>query len=661
MKVTAHFLTDLLLASSTKQQESLAAFFAINGVVQQMDDVPSCFSIQDFLGGFLQVFLGIPYASPPVGDLRFRPPEDAQPWSGTLDATQLGPACLQSPTDLPDGINRMSEDCLYLNVYTPNRAGNSSRSLPVMVYIHHGSLQSGASGANDMKNLAAYGQVVVVEINYRLGPLGFLSTLDVNAPGNLGFLDMTKGLQWIRHNIRDFGGDPSCITLFGHGAGGLAVSYLLLSPLTTGLFHRAISSSGNALVPGFIAKPGDHYSDPLSASRQLAKALDCPTDNNVKMVDCLRTKPAESLLDAPAPKPKHGVKFPPVVDGNFLQEPPQDTFLKGNYMKVPYIVGLTSQEAGAELANLLGNGYGIDTGTYHKMVRNYISSHFRYNPSQIVDVTSYSYRDFTHPNDPAALREGFTDLVQDHKWLAPTYQLADLHSSRADTFLYIYSYPPSFSQNRPWIGASHLDDLLYLLGDPVGKNPTHQYNEEDKQLSFSLMTYWTNFAHSGNPNRGPHRILSWPNYTATDTEFMNFTADKSGRIGRSYRRQQTAFWSKTALKMQSEEWCNIDKESPPPVSNTTTARPTTTQSTAQCNEVTQDILAMNLTAEEIITAFYVSFALLFIEAFLILGLLYKLYIQQKKVRKLQDPLVLSNMFEVPFKGATNKNSHLTKF
>ncbi|GCB68184.1 hypothetical protein scyTo_0000838 [Scyliorhinus torazame] len=625
------------------------------------------FTVQDFLGGFLHVFLQIPYASPPVGHLRFKPPEDAKPWSGTLDATELGPACPQSPTKLPDKINRTNEDCLYLNVYAPIRAGNSSRSLPVMVYFHHGSLQSGAAGAYDMKNLAAYGQVVVIEFNYRLGPLGFLSTLDMNAPGNLGFLDMTKGLQWIKHNIQNFGGDPSSVTLFGHGAGGLAVGYLQLSPLTRGLFHRAISSSGNALVPGFIAKPGGYYSDPLLASQELAKALDCPTDRNAKLVECLQTKPVESLLDAPVPTPKYGPTFPPVIDGVFLQELPQESLLKGNYMKVPYIIGLTNDEAGVQLADLLGNGDGIAIETYHKLVLDYADSRFQYNPSQIADIVSYSYRDFTCPNDPAALRDGFKNLVQDHAWLTPSYQLADQHSSRAETFLYIYSHPSSFSQNPPWIGASHLDDLLYLLGDPVTKNSTHQYDEAEKQLSFSLMAYWTNFAHSGNPNRGPHRILSWPNYTASGTAFMNFTADRSSWISRSYRRQQTAFWSKTVPEMQSEEWCNKQKEPPSPVNNMTTARPTSTparptstQTTVECNGETQDILSMKLTPKEIATAFYVSFAFLFIQAFLILGLVYKLHMQQKKVKKLQDPLVLSKMFEVPFKRVTDENAH-TKF
>ncbi|XP_032872527.1 carboxylesterase 5A-like [Amblyraja radiata] len=519
-----------------------------------------------------------------------------------------------------------------------------------MVYIHHGSLRCGAAGAYDMKNLAAYGQVVVVDFNYRLGPLGFLTTLDVNAPGNLGFLDMSKGLQWIRDNIQSFGGDPTCVTLFGHGAGGLAVNYLLLSPLTRGLFHRAISSSGNALVTGSLAKRNENYSDPLVATQELAKALGCPTDNNLKMVDCLRTKPVESLLDAPVP----GIKFAPVIDGVFLQEPPWDSLLKGNYMKIPYIIGFTNDEEGAELANLLGNDNGITTETYHKMMLEYSSAHFRYNPDQMADVIDYSYRDFNHPNDPKALRDGFRDLVQDHKWLAPSYQLADQHSTRADTFLYIYSHPASSSRTSPWIGASHLDDLLYLFGDPVAKNPTQEYNETEKQISFSLMAYWTNFAHNGNPNKGPHRIPKWPKYTSTNREFVNVTTDGSDWTGNSYRSQQTAFWNRIALKIQSKDWCNKNGEKHLPVNITTTARPTTTQSPELCNEVTQDILSMKLTAEEIITAFYVSFALLFIEAFLSLGLLYKLYMQWSKLRKLQRLLTPS---EVSLKGITDENTH----
>uniref|UniRef100_A0A4W3K009 Carboxylesterase type B domain-containing protein n=1 Tax=Callorhinchus milii TaxID=7868 RepID=A0A4W3K009_CALMI len=124
-------------------------------------------------------------------------------------------------------------------------------------------------------------------------------------------------------------------------------------------------------------------------------------------------------------------------------------------------------------------------------------SSYRNNLAQIADVVTYFYRDFTDPNNPATLRDGFRLLVQDHKWLAPSYQLADLHSNRTNTFLYIYSHRPSFSQEPPWVGASHLDDLLYLLGDPVARTPSHQYTQEEKQLSFSLMAYWTNFAHTG--------------------------------------------------------------------------------------------------------------------------------------------------------------------
>uniref|UniRef100_A0A4W3JYK0 Carboxylesterase type B domain-containing protein n=1 Tax=Callorhinchus milii TaxID=7868 RepID=A0A4W3JYK0_CALMI len=220
-------------------------------------------------------------------------------------------------------------------------------------------------------------QIVAVEFSYRLGLFGFLSTLDEHAPGNVGFLDMTKGLQWIKENIQYFGGDPNNVTFFGHGAGGLAVNYLLLSPLTKGLLHRAISSSGNALVPESATEQGIMYSDPLSTGKELAKRLGCPTDNNKNIVNCLQAKPMETLLNATMPKPKYGLTFLPVIDGAFLPESPREMLLKGKYMKVPYIIGLTSDEAGANLGDLLSNAYGIDTESYHNLILDYVSNHFR--------------------------------------------------------------------------------------------------------------------------------------------------------------------------------------------------------------------------------------------------------------------------------------------
>ncbi|NXY84530.1 SASB hydrolase, partial [Alcedo cyanopectus] len=204
----------------------------------------------------VNVFLGIPFAKPPVGPLRFSEPQPPEPWKGVRDATSYPPMCLQDKvqgqfiSDLTDNrkekvLLQVSEDCLYLNVYTPSSTENEK--LPVFVWIHGGGLVLGAASSYDGSALAAFDNVVVVTIQYRLGIVGYFSTGDKHARGNWGYLDQVAALQWIQENIIHFGGDPLSVTIAGESAGGVSVSALVLSPLAKGLFHKAISESGTAV------------------------------------------------------------------------------------------------------------------------------------------------------------------------------------------------------------------------------------------------------------------------------------------------------------------------------------------------------------------------------------------------------------------------------
>ncbi|NXG65399.1 SASB hydrolase, partial [Hemiprocne comata] len=205
----------------------------------------------------VNVFLGLPFAKPPVGPLRFSEPQPPLPWKGVRDATSYPPMCLQDKVQgqlFSDIITnrkekvplQVSEDCLYLNVYTPISTAKEE-TLPVFVWIHGGGLVSGAASSYDGSALAAFDNVVVVTIQYRLGILGYFSTHDKHARGNWGYLDQVAALQWVQENIRHFGGDPGSVTIAGESAGGISVSALVLSPLAKGLFHRAISESGTAV------------------------------------------------------------------------------------------------------------------------------------------------------------------------------------------------------------------------------------------------------------------------------------------------------------------------------------------------------------------------------------------------------------------------------
>nr|CAD7607963.1 unnamed protein product [Timema genevievae] len=243
-------------------------------------------------------FQRIPFAKPPVGDLRFKmlsaqPPEN---WSGVRDATKEAPICPQRNIYMGDKNVKGQEDCLYLNVYTPQLPGDgsSSRNLPVLFWIHGGGWLSGGGTLGFYSPAFLMDKdIVLVSINYRLGPLGFLSTGDEVSPGNIGLKDQVTALRWVRDNIARFGGDPGSVTIFGESAGGASVHYHMISPLSRGLFHRAISQSGTALCP-FAYAPGGTSKH---QAEKLAVLLDCPTNSSEALVSCLRKKEASEIIE----------------------------------------------------------------------------------------------------------------------------------------------------------------------------------------------------------------------------------------------------------------------------------------------------------------------------------------------------------------------------
>lgn len=210
----------------------------------------------------VDAFFGVPFAKPPVGPLRFKDPEPPEPWSSVRDASCHPPMCLQKITSIQHVRHYLkgnfhfppiSEDCLYLNVFTPSDRDNNSH-LPVMVFIHGGGLVTGGASLFEGSALSVYEDVVVVTVQYRLGILGFFSKGDEKVPGNFGVLDQVAALRWVQENIRNFDGDPGSVTIFGQSAGALTVSVLVMSPMSKGLFHRAIAESGVPLLPGICSK-----------------------------------------------------------------------------------------------------------------------------------------------------------------------------------------------------------------------------------------------------------------------------------------------------------------------------------------------------------------------------------------------------------------------
>ncbi len=330
------------------------------------------------------VFRGVPYAAPPVGDLRWKPPQPVQSWSKPRACTSFGPSCPQPGQGGSFYIDVLAvgstdEDCLYLNVWSP--AESSDERLPVMVWIHGGSFEtgSGSMAIYDGRNLAARG-VVVVTINYRLGPFGFLAhpSLSAESPhgvsGNYGLLDQIAALEWIQRNIAGFGGDPGNVTVFGESAGAISILDLLVSPLASGLFHRAISQSGILLDDGFGVSTTGTLEQGESAGEAFAARLGVSDSSDA--LARLRTKTADELLaamTAVAPGTallEQGLVWKPVADGYVLPDRPSRLWAAGERHNVPLLIGSNADEG-----NTFLSGLSVAKGDYESLMAQIFGMH----------------------------------------------------------------------------------------------------------------------------------------------------------------------------------------------------------------------------------------------------------------------------------------------
>ncbi len=444
--------------------------------------------------GGQRVFKGVPYAAPPVGPLRWTPPQPVSPWTGVRKADAFGPQCHQ-PQIFGDIVfdRPASEDCLYLNLWTPARLQDDAAppaKLPVMVWIHGGGYQAGASHEprHDGTRLAGKG-VVLVTINYRLGVFGFFShpALAADDPrgasGNYGLLDMIAALRWVRDNAAAFGGDPGNVTIFGESAGSFAVSTLMAAPQARGLFHKVIGESGA----------------PFASSLSLA-TREAANGNGEKFgvsigattADALRGKTAEDVLAAAT---KWQPWFAPTVDGVVITEPVPATFAAGRQANVPLLAGWNADEARA------GVVFGKETPTAASF-KAQTEKRFGAAADKLLDV--YPARTDAEALESAAALAG--DLFIGYA----TWKWLEAHRATGDAPVYRYVFtrkipvPEGHTVNgRPAtaddIGARHAGEIEYVFGtlDSV-KGVT--WADADRTLSDAMGTYWTNFARSGDPN-----------------------------------------------------------------------------------------------------------------------------------------------------------------
>ncbi|XP_043937865.1 carboxylesterase 5A-like [Protopterus annectens] len=489
------------------------------------------------------VYQTIPFAKAPVGSQRFTAPGKIESWKGVRDAaTIFPPMCLQ-PREQVDilfdylGIElpplEMNEDCLYLNVYTPVPP-NEMASLPVMVFIHGGGFMIGGAYMTDGSSLAVYGNVVVVVIQYRLGVFGFFSTGDEHARGNWGLLDQVAALQWVQENIKSFGGDPGSVTIFGESAGGASVSLLVLSPLSENLFHRAISESGSAIIPGFFRH------DPQEVAKMIANFSGCDTLNSASMVKCLRDKTDEEVLNSTS-----SLLFtvPLVADGVFLTKSPEELLLAKEIIDVPYLLGVTNHEAGWLLPSMfLPEGWpeGVDRATVESVIGSLCRNMSVGEELQQFIVKEY----FEDIEDPIQLRDLFLEFLGDLILVIPTFRAAKYHRDAGyQVYFYEFQHRPSiYGDRKPdFVKSDHGDELGFVFGMPFLTGEIKLFEnstEEEKSFSKMIMKYWSNFAYTGSPNG--EGLLHWPAYDSRE-EYMQLNIKPSRAA--HFKEKRVAFWT----------------------------------------------------------------------------------------------------------------------
>jgi para-nitrobenzyl esterase len=482
-------------------------------------------------------FLGLPYAAPPTGNLRWRPPRPPVAWDGVRDATQFAPSCPQPASPfLPPGP--FSEDCLYLNVYTPNRdadhrllRGGGEDGLPVLVWIHGGGLTEEAGRNYDGSKLAADGTVIVT-INYRLGALGFLAhpalaSRPGGPAGNYGLMDQQAALRWVRDNIAQFGGDPHNVTIAGQSAGGLSVLAQMVSPGSRGLFQKAIIQSGS------FALNQRPLADAEAAGEAFAAQAGCPDQTAA----CLRQLPVSDLVNP------NFVEIPGVVDGKVLTEPIGTALAAGQFARVPVLNGTNHDEERLFVSIGLTVSQGTDvlipeqpvtTDNYQTDIAAALGV-----PAARAAAIAAEYPPAAYPSPDAA----FSTLVGDASFACPALQIDQLTSQRVPTYAYEFNddnAPQLFTPPRfvPPV-ATHESELPYLFDLPNAPFPA-QLSVGQQVLAASMRAAWANFAARGNPAT---KAVPWPAISANSTRMLSLVPPQPQVETDFAARHHCAFWA----------------------------------------------------------------------------------------------------------------------
>lgn len=466
-------------------------------------------------------YLGIPYAAPPSGNLRWQPPIPPEPWKEPRRMDKFGPACPQLEVALTQKLEEMSEDCLTLNIWTSTKS--ESESLPVVMFLHGGGFARGR-GSEPMynkPNLAQKG-VVLATINYRVGAFGFLAhpALTAESPhhssGNYGIMDQIMALKWIQSNIRRFGGNPDNVTIFGQSAGGASVIALMSSPLTKGLFHRAIAQSGGYIptVIRYLRETQNGLDSMESLGLGFAERLGIADKANP--LEQMRTSPWKEIVTAwgKAIQSKHAgtgvsgawILNHVIIDGYVLKQPPGRAFQSGEQHNIPFITGVTADEG--SIMPFLNNL--VTAEKYHA----YLEKCFGKQSQKILELYL--------AQDDASVPKAVSKLLGDGFVAGARVMARSMSAIQPKTYLYQFTMQPKiftfqFPNVKDWkkeFGCYHAAELPYVFHFLPGS----KFKDEDRKLCEEMMGYWTRFARNGDPNGDG--VARWPAYDLSEEKHL---------------------------------------------------------------------------------------------------------------------------------------------
>ncbi|XP_071439111.1 esterase E4-like [Hetaerina americana] len=514
-------------------------------------------------GRKILAYRGIPYAKPPVDNLRFKAPEPMEAWTDVKNTTEEGNVCPQNDIFTNQFIG--NDDCLFLNVFTPKiPIGKDENDMPVMVWIHGGLFIQGSGGSE------LYGpdyfldeNIVLVTMNYRLGALGFLSTGDEVVPGNNGLKDQVMALKWVKANIALFGGDPIRITIFGNSAGAASVHFHLLSPLSKGLFNRAISQSGSALNPWAFTNEAPKH------TLHLAELLGCEEEGiHSQMVNCMRGHPAERIVMTTNRMKEWGTDmfnpFVPVAEGKrkeaFLPHDPRKMMKDGKLNKVKYIMGVTSDE-GVLFSTLLLRHPVLSQDIKYELYK-YLPMYlgYKFDPEKDDEITA-KIHDFYFKNDTVdtSLHHKFYEMDMDHKILHGVAETAKMlsYSNFPKVYFYVLSYDGGISFWSSILGdipkgVFHADELPYMFASKMFPKEMKPGTPQEK-TSERLIKMWTNFASEGNPTPEVTETLTttWEPYDSKTKNHLDIGMELKMKTGLYDERVE--FWDSIFAMLRKKE------------------------------------------------------------------------------------------------------------